>query len=30
MEFGFLLDPDRLLLSIGYRASEGDARSELL
>jgi cyclic beta-1,2-glucan synthetase len=23
MEFDFLLDPDRLLLSIGYRASEG-------
>ena len=23
MEFGFLLDPDRLLLSIGYQASEG-------
>ena len=23
MQFGFLIDPDRLLLSIGYRASEG-------
>src|SRR4029077_2603080 len=23
MEFGFLLDPERRLLSIGYRASEG-------
>jgi len=23
MEFDFLLDPDRLLLSIGYQASEG-------
>ena len=23
MEFDFLLDPDRLLLSIGYRAPEG-------
>ena len=24
MEFGFLLDPDRKLLSIGYRVAEGD------
>jgi cyclic beta-1,2-glucan synthetase len=23
MEFGFLLDPDRKLLAIGYRAAEG-------
>ncbi|MDP1873109.1 GH36-type glycosyl hydrolase domain-containing protein [Phenylobacterium sp.] len=24
MEFGFLLDPDRMLLSIGYRTAEGE------
>lgn len=24
MDFGFLLDPDRMLLSIGYRATEGE------
>ncbi|MDP1736513.1 MAG: glucoamylase family protein [Caulobacter sp.] len=24
MDFGFLLDPDRMLLSIGYRAAEGE------
>ncbi|MDP2227254.1 MAG: protein ndvB, partial [Moraxellaceae bacterium] len=24
MEFGFLLDPDRMLLSIGYRVAEGE------
>ena len=30
MEFGFLLDPDRKLLSIGYRVAEGVSRPELL
>ena len=30
MEFGFLIDRKRNLLSIGYLAPEGDARSQLL
>ena len=30
MEFGFLLDPDRQLLSIGYLGGRGQPRSELL
>ena len=30
MDFGFLLDPDRKLLSIGYRVADGAPRSELL
>ena len=30
MEFDFLLDPDRLLLSIGYQVSEGTLDPQLL
>jgi len=30
MEFGFLLDPQRRLLSIGYRAADGTLEPELL